>query len=59
MRLIHFIHQRQKSYVAYEILLFTQNLVVHIQFKTQFGNMLVKDIFVGSLASEPSGGKDE
>lgn len=47
------------SYVAYEILLFTQNLVVHIQFETQIGNVLVKGLFVGSLVSVSFGMKDE
>ena len=49
----------KKSYVAYEILLFTQNLLVHIQFETQIGDVLVKDFFVGDLASIPFGWKVE
>lgn len=59
MRLIHLSARRKMSYIAYEILLFTQNLVVHIQFETQIGNVLVKGFLVGSLASVPLGGKKE
>lgn len=58
MRLIHF-SARKLSYVAHKILLFTQNIIVHIQFKTQISDVLVKGFFVGSLASVSLGGKDE
>ena len=47
------------SYVAYEIFLFTQNLIVYIQFEAQIRNVLVKGFFVGNLVSVSLGGKDE
>ena len=36
------------SYISYEVLLFTQNLVVHVQFAAQVSKMLFIYLFVGS-----------
>ena len=45
------------SYVSGDVLLFAQNLIVHIQISTQVGNVLLKNVFVRSQASIPVWGK--
>jgi hypothetical protein len=35
------------SYISNEVLLFAQNLVVHVQLATQVGNVLFINLFVG------------
>ena len=43
------------TYIAEEVLLFAQNLVIYFQLDTQIGNVLVNDCLVGSKASETKG----
>ena len=41
------------SYVSCDVLLFAQNLIVHIQLSTQVGNVLFKNVFIRSQALIP------
>jgi hypothetical protein len=51
-------YQQEKiSYVSYEVFLFTQNLVVHVQLAAQISKVLFINLFVGSQALPPGKGK--
>jgi hypothetical protein len=39
-------YQQEIAHVSYEVLLFAQNVVVHIQLGAQVGNVLVKNTLV-------------
>ena len=49
----NWIARQKKTYVTKEILIFAQNLLIHIQLSAQIVNVLVKNCLIGSKISEP------
>jgi hypothetical protein len=40
--------QPEETYISKQVLLFAQNLFVHVQLAVQVGNVFFKSLFVGS-----------
>ena len=46
--------KKKQCYISYEVLLFAQNLLVHVQLSAQVSNVLFINFFVRSQALSPS-----